>query len=77
MIQQLRMMKLLSEDEEAKSYNETNFNETKATCKIQNILCFTHIFINYYSIIVAVSVYCYLINIEGNSYYHLTKQIMS
>ena len=38
-------------NDEAKSYNETNFNEKNITCKNTKFLYFTCIFINYYSII--------------------------
>ena len=44
-------MKSYDEDVEAKSYDKTNFNKKKVTCKTQNFLCFTYIFVNYYSII--------------------------
>ena len=59
------------ENAEAKSYNETNFNEKKATCKTQNfyiLLAFLSITI---ALLIAVSIYCYLIK----KHYHLTSQI--
>ena len=39
-------------------YKETSFNENKATCKMQNC---PFIFINYYRLLIAVSICCYLI----------------
>ena len=45
------IMESYDEDAEAKSYNETNFNEKKATYKTQNFYILLAFFINYYSII--------------------------
>ena len=45
------VIELCDEDAEAKPYDETNFNQQKATCKNAKFLYFACIFISYYSII--------------------------
>ena len=51
-------------DMEAKSYNETNFNEKKATCKSQKFyVLFTFLLIAI-ALWIAVSICCYLIKYE-------------
>ena len=44
-------IELYNEDAKANSYDETFFNEKRATCKTKKFLYFTCIFVNYYSII--------------------------
>ena len=54
-------------DEEIKSYNEeiktilTNFNEKKVTCKRQNFYVLLAFLLFTVTLLIAVSVYCYLI----------------
>ena len=59
------MIESNDEDAEAKSYDETNFNENKATCKMQN----SHV------LLIAVGIYCYLIKYRGKQLlpYHYTN----
>ena len=49
------------EDAEAKSYDETNFIEKKATCKTQNFYILFAFLIITIALLIAVSIYCYLI----------------
>ena len=54
-----------TEDAEAKSHDETNFNERKATCKMQDfyiLLTFSLISI---ALLIALRIYCYLIKYQG------------
>ena len=48
-------------DVEAKSKNETNFNEKKATCKTQNFYVLLAFFLINIALLISVSIYCYLI----------------
>ena len=69
------MIKSHEEEVEAKSYDKTNFNEKKGTCKIQNFTC---IFIYYYS--TTDSCYYLLLSDKTSSknkkiYYHFIIQI--
>ena len=53
------------EDAEAKSHDKTNFNEKKATCKMQDfyvLLTFSLITI---ALLIAVKIYCYLIKYQA------------
>ena len=65
------------EDAEAKSYDETNFSENKATCKTQNsyvLLAFSLITI---ALLIAVSIYCYLITYRAKQllpYHHTNNE---
>ena len=44
------------------SYNEqTNFNEKKATCKLQNFYILLGFLLISIALLIAVSIYCYLI----------------
>ena len=49
------------EDTEAKSYDKTNFNEKKATCKGQNFYILLAFLLITIVLLIAVSIYCYLI----------------
>ena len=49
------------EDAEAKLYDETNFNEKKATCKTQNFYILLAFLLITIALLIAVSIYCYLI----------------
>ena len=58
------------EDAEAKSYDETktiptNFNEKKATCKTQNIYILPAFLLITIALLIAVSIYCYLIKYQA------------
>ena len=44
----------------AKSYDETNFNEKKATCKMQNFYILVEFLLLTIALMIAVSIYCYL-----------------
>ena len=63
MIPQLREMKLQSyeEEAEARQYDETNFNEKKATCKTQNFYILLEFLLITITLLIAVSIYCDLI----------------
>ena len=43
----------------------TNFNEKNAICKTKKNVYFTFLFINCHSLLIAVSIYCYLIKNKG------------
>ena len=43
---------------------ETNFNETKATCKTRNFYILLTILLITKALLIAVSIYSYLVNIE-------------
>ena len=58
------------EDAEAKSYNKTktiltNFNEKKATCKTQNFYILLAFLLITIALLIAVSIYCYLIKYQA------------
>ena len=58
------------EDAEAKSYNKTktiltNFNEKKATCKTQNFYILHAFLLITIALLIAVSIYCYLIKYQA------------
>ena len=57
-------------NDEAKSYNETNFNEKKATCKTQNLYVLLAFLLITIALLIAVSTYCYLIKYQA-------KQLLS
>ena len=67
-------------NEEAKSYNKTNFNEKKATCKRQNYI-FYYILLAFLLItielLIAVSIYCYLIKYQAKQKHLLPFQFTS
>ena len=58
-------------------YEETNFSEKKATCKMQNVYIVLAFLLIIIALWIAVSVYCYLIKYwaKTNIYFHLTSQI--
>ena len=47
-------------DAKAKPYDETNFNEKKATCKMQNFYILVEFLLLTIALMIAVSIYCYL-----------------
>ena len=49
------------EDAEATSYDKTNFNEKKATCKTQSFYIFFAFLSITIALLIALSIYCYLI----------------
>ena len=49
------------ENEEATSSNETNFNKNKGTCKTQNFCVLLAFLLIILALLIAVSIYCYLI----------------
>ena len=49
------------EDAEAKSYDETNFNKKKATCKTQNFYFLLEFLLITIALLIAVNIFCYLI----------------
>ena len=55
------VIELHDEDAEAKSYNKTSFNENKATCKMQNLYILLAFFLITIALLIAFSIYCYLI----------------
>ena len=48
-------------DADAESHGETNFNEKKATCKTQNFYILLAFLLIIIALLIAVSIYCYLI----------------
>ena len=53
---------VITYDEIMESYNEqTNFNEKKATCKLQNFYILLGLLLISIALLIAVSIYCYLI----------------
>ena len=56
-----------NEDENAKpkSYDETNFNEKKATCKMQNLYILLAFLLITVALLIAVTIYCYLIQYQA------------
>ena len=63
-------------DKETKTI-PTNFNEKKAICKMQNFYILLAFLSTKIALLIAFSIYCYLINIKQykNIYYHFTPQI--
>ena len=59
------------EDTEAKSYNETNFKEKKANCKTQNFYILLAFLLISIALLVAVSIYCYVIKCRAKQKYLL------
>ena len=55
----------------------TNFNEKKATCKMQNFYLISKFLLITIALLIAISIYCYLIKFEWNKnpHYHSTTQI--
>ena len=51
----------LSRTTNAKTYNETNFNENRATCKTQTFFALLAFLLIAIALLIAVSIYCYLI----------------
>ena len=56
---------------------ETNFYEIYITCKTQSFYILLTFLLITITLLIAVSIYCYLINIDQNRniYYHFTTQI--
>ena len=50
-----------NEDAEAKSHDKRNFNEKKATCKMQNFHILLVFLLITIVLLIAVTIYCYLI----------------
>ena len=48
-------------NDQVKSNDETNFNERKATCKVQNFYILLAFLLITIALLIAVSLYCYLI----------------
>ena len=48
-------------DAKAESYDETNFNEKKTTCKMRNFYILVELLLLTIALMIAVSIYCYLI----------------
>ena len=67
-----------SYDEEIKTVS-TTFNEKKAICKMQNFYILLAFLSTKIALLIAFSIYCYLINIKQykNIYYHFTPQIIN
>ena len=61
MIQRLFVMRLFKSNDEAKSDDETNFNEKKATCKTQNFYILLAFLLITLALLIAVSIYYNLI----------------
>ena len=57
----------------------TTFNEKKAICKTQNFYMLLSFLLITIALVIAFSIYCYLININQNKniYYRFTSQIAS
>ena len=53
------------EDALPKSYDETNFNEMKATCKTQKFYILLAFLLVTTALLKAISIYCYLIKYQG------------
>ena len=65
-------------DEIIESYDdETNFNEEKATCKIQNFYILLAFLLITIALLIAVSIYRYLIKYRAKQifFYHFTSKI--
>ena len=52
-------------NDETKLYNKTNFNEKKATSKTQNFYILLAFFLITTALLIAVSIYCYLIKYQA------------
>ena len=65
-----------SNDEKTKTF-PTNFNEKKATCETQSFPILLAFLLTTIALLIVVSIYCYLINIEQNKniYYRFASQI--
>ena len=64
------------DDDHEKKPISKNFNKNKATCKTQNFyILFAFLLITI--TLIAISIYCYGINVEQSSYYRFTKQIIN
>ena len=48
-------------NDESRSYDETNFNENKVACKMQNFYILLPFLLIIVVFLIAVSIYCYLI----------------
>ena len=73
-----KVIKSYNEDADAKSYDEiktisTNFNEKNITCKAQNFYIFFVFLLITIALLVAISIYCYLIKYRAKQN-HLLKQ---
>ena len=53
---------------EAKSNDKTNFNENKATCKMQNFYVLLAFLLITIALLIAVGIYCYLIKYQANQF---------
>ena len=70
------------EDVEAKSYDKaktilTNFNEKKATCKTQNFFILFLVLLIIVALLIAVSIYCYLIKYQAKQKHFLPFQFIN
>ena len=63
-------------NDKAKLYNETNFNEKKATWKTQNFDVLLPFLLIATALLTAVSIYCYLIKYLAK-HYHFPTPIMN
>ena len=52
-------------DKVIESYKETNFNEKKAVCKTQNLYILIAFLLITITLLIAVSIYCYLIKYQA------------
>ena len=59
----------------AKSYNETNFNEGKTTCKTPIFFCFLVFLIINIALSIAVSISCYFIKYRTKQR-HLLREVI-
>ena len=59
---------------EAKSFEETNFKEKKATCKTQNVYVLLTFLLIAIVLLIAVSIYCYLIKYRTKQKHLLPSQ---
>ena len=70
-------------DEVIESYDEkiktipTNFNEKKVTCKTQSFYILLAFLLITIALLIAVSIYCYLIKYQRKDYYHFAIQIIN
>ena len=62
-------------NEEAKSYDKTNFNEEKTTCKKQNFYILLAFLLTTITLLIAVSIYCYFIR-YGTKQRHLLREVL-
>ena len=56
---------LYNEDAKANSYDETFFNEKRATCKTKNFYILLAFLLITIALLIAVSIYCYLIKYQA------------